>query len=161
MTNPNPWAVIIVGGLLLAALGYFYLKITLHEQVQREIREEVTTDPTTIRDRANEVFDKRFGYFCKKHGLFYQPFIKVGDREEPGTPIKPSSRPVSVPQSLAAFNVEISPHLVRATKMTWAEAEESLRRIAGEIQGDCQVKIGKPDGQTAYRVEVYTQGYGD
>lgn len=159
MTNLNPIMVVLGGVALLAALGYFYLKITLHEQVQREIREETTDDPTMIRDRANEVFDERFGYFCKKHGLFYQPMIKVGDREEPGEPIKPWSRRVSVPQSLAAFNVEIPPSLVRATDLSWPEAEDNLRRIAGEIQGNCDVKVYKPAGQTAYRVEVYTRGY--
>lgn len=159
MMNLSPWAVIIGGVALLAVLGYFYLKITLHEQVQREIREEVTDDPSTIRARANEVFDERFGYFCKKHGLFYQPFIKVGDREEPGEPIKPWSRRVSVPRSLVSFDVEIPPSLVRSTGMSWPEAEGNLRRLAGEVQADCDIEVHKPDGQTAYRVEVYTRGY--
>lgn len=159
MMNLSPWVVVIGGLALLAVLGYFYLKITLHEQVQREIREEVTDDPSTIRARANEVFGEKFTHFCKKHGLFYQPMITVGDREEPGEPIKPWSRRVSVPQSLAAFDVEISPDLVRATDMRWPEAEDNLRRIAGEIQGNCDVKVYKPAGQTAYRVEVYTRGY--
>lgn len=159
MMNHNPWVVIIGGLILLAGLGYLYFKVTLHEQVQREIREEVTDDPSTIRARANEVFDERFGYFCKKHGLFYQPFIKVGDREEPGEPIKPWSRRVSVPRSLVSFDVEIPPSLVRSTGMSWPEAEGNLRRLAGEVQADCDIEVHKPDGQTAYRVEVYTRGY--
>lgn len=161
MMNLSPWVVVIGGLALLAVLGYGYLKIVLYEQIKQEERETTTDDPTVIRDRANEVFIERFDYFCKKHGLFYQPMITVGDREEPGEPIKPWSRRVSVPQSLAAFNVEIPPSLVRATDLSWPEAEGNLRRIAGEIQGECAVKVDKPDGQTAYRVEVYTKGYGD
>ena len=161
MTNLNPWVVIIGGLILLAGLGYLYFKVTMYEMIQREERESITDDPTEIRDRAEEVFTERFDYFCRKHVLFYQPMIKVGDREEPGEPIKPWSRRVSVPQSLAAFNVEIPPSLVRATDLSWPEVEGNLRRMAGEIQSDCDVKVYKPAGQTAYRVEVYTQGYGD
>lgn len=159
MTNLNPALVIFGGLILLAVLGYGYIKLKIYEQIKSEERQAITGDPTEIRARAEEVFIERFGYFCKKHGLFYQPMIKVGDREEPGEPIKPRSKRVSVPQSLAAFDVEISPDLVRATDMRWPEAEDNLRRIAGEIQGNCDVKVYKPAGQTAYRVEVYTRGY--
>lgn len=159
MMNLSPWVVVIGGLALLAGLGYIYFKVTMYEMIQREKREETTDDPTTIKERAEEVFGEKFTHFCKKHGLFYQPMITVGDREEPGEPIKPWSRRVSVPQSLAAFNVEIPPSLVRSTGMSWPEAEGNLRRIAGEIQSDSDVKVYKPAGQTAYRVEVYTRGY--
>lgn len=159
MMNLNTWAVIIGGGLLLAGLGYLYFKITMYEMIQREKREETTDDPTAIKERAEEVFGEKFDYFSQKYGLFYQPMIKVGDREEPGEPIKPWSRRVSVPRSLVSFDVEIPPSLVRSTGMSWPEAEGNLRRLAGEVQADCDIEVHKPDGQTAYRVEVYTRGY--
>lgn len=155
MMNHNPWVVIIGGVALLAVLGYLYFKVTLHEQVQREIREETTDDPSMIRDRANEVFGERFDYFCKKYGVFYQPMSIVGDREELGKPITPRSKRVSVPRTLAAFDVEIPVQIVRSRTMSWAEIEESLRRIGGEVQAECEIEIYKPAAQTAYRVEVY------
>lgn len=161
MTSLNPVLVIIGGLIALAALGYLYFKITIYEQIKSEERQAITGDPTEIRARAEEVFIQKFDYFCRKHDLFYQPMITVGDREEPGEPIKPWSKRVSVPQSLAAYNIEIPPSLVRATDLSWPEAEGNLRRIAGEIQSDSDVKVYKPAGQTAYRVEVYTKGYGD
>ena len=159
MTNLNPWVVVIGGVALLAVLGYGYIKLKIYEQIKSEERQAITGDPTEIRARAEEVFIERFGYFCKKHGLFYQPMIKVGDREEPGEPIKPWSRRVSVPRSLVSFDVEIPPSLVRSTGTSWPEAEGNLRRLAGEVQADCDIEVHKPDGQTAYRVEVYTRGY--
>lgn len=155
MTNHNPWVVIIGGLIALAVLGYFYLKITLHEQVQREIREETTDDPTMIRDRAHEVFIQKFDHFSKKYGLFYKPMSTVGDREEWGAPITGRSKPVSVPRTLAAFDVEIPVQIVRENTMSRDKIEEKLRLMAGEIQADCEIEVYKPAGQTAYRVEVY------
>lgn len=159
MTNLNPWVVVIGGVALLAVLGYGYLKIVLYEQIKQEERETTTDDPTVIRDRANEVFIQKFDHFSKRYGLFYKPMSIVGDREEWGDPVTGRSKPVSVPQSLAAFDVEVPPQLVRETTMSRDKIEERLRLMAGEIQGDCSVKVDKPDGQTAYRVEVYTRGY--
>lgn len=155
MMNLNTWAVIIGGVLLLAGLGYLYFKITMYEMIQREKREETTDDPTAIRDRAHEVFVERFDYFSRKYGVFYQPRSIVGDREELGTPITGRSKPVSVPRTLAAFDIEMPVQIVRSRTMSWAEVEESLRRIGGEIQGNCDIEVYKPAGQTAFRVEVY------
>ncbi|OFP21439.1 hypothetical protein HMPREF2998_00005 [Corynebacterium sp. HMSC065A05] len=155
MTQLNPVLVIIGGLIALAALGYLYLKVTIYEQIKREEREETTDDPTMIRDRAHEVFVERFDHFSRKYGVFYQPMSIVGDREELGKPITGRSKPISVPRTLAAFDIEIPVQLVRSKTMSWAEVEESLRRIGGEIQGNCDIEVHKPAGQTAYRVEVY------
>lgn len=155
MMNLSPWVVVIGGLALLAVLGYGYLKIVLYEQIKQEERETTTDDPTVIRDRANEVFIQKFDHFSKKYGLFYKPMSIVGDREEWGAPITGRSKPISVPRTLAAFDIEIPVQLVRSKTMSWAEVEESLRRIGGEIQGNCDIEVHKPAGQTAYRVEVY------
>lgn len=155
MMNLSPWLVIIGGLIALAVLGYGYLKIVLYEQIKQEERETTTDDPTMIRDRAHEVFIQKFDHFSKTYGLFYKPMTIVGDREEWGEPVTGSSKPVSVPRTLAAFDVKIPPQLVRENTMSREKIEERLRLMAGEIQGDCDVEVHKPDGQTAYRVEVY------
>lgn len=155
MTNLNPWVVVIGGVALLAVLGYGYLKIVLYEQIKQEERETTTDDPTVIRDRANEVFIQKFDHFSKKYGLFYKPMSIVGDREEWGDPVTGRSKPVSVPRTLAAFNVEIPAQLVRETTMSRDKIEERIRLMAGEIQADCDIEVYKPAGQTAFRVEVY------
>lgn len=155
MMNLNTWAVIIGGGLLLAGLGYLYFKITMYEMIQREKREETTDDPTAIRDRAHEVFVERFDYFSRKYGVFYQPMSIVGDREEWGEPVTGRSKPVSVPRTLASFDVEIPVQIVRENTMSRDKIEEKLRLMAGEIQADCEIEVYKPAGRTAFRVEVY------
>lgn len=155
MTNLNPWVVLIGGVALLAVLGYLYFRVTMYEMIQREEREEVTDDPTVIRDRAIEVFTEKFDHFSKKYGLFYRPMSIVGDREEWGDPVTGRSKPVSVPRTLAAFNVEIPAQLVRETTMSRDKIEERIRLMAGEIQADCDIEVYKPAGQTAFRVEVY------
>lgn len=159
MMNLNPWVVLIGGGVLLAVLGYLYFRVTMYEMIQREEREEVTDDPTVIRDRAIEVFTEKFDHFSKKYGLFYRPMSIVGDREEWGSPVTGSSKQVSVPRALVAYDVKVPPQLVRENTMSRDKIEERLRLMAGEIQGNCDVEVHKPDGQTAYRVEVYSRGY--